>query len=87
MSCFSSLLSKANIIHDVGIMDHCNSVSPEMVVLFDEMVDMLSVYKQDISITEEELALKVIQEVGPAGEYLTHEHTNKYFKNIWYPQF
>jgi len=86
MSCFSTILSKADLVHDVGIMDHCNSLSPEMVVLFAEIIDMLSVYRKGIAVNSEELALEVIAEVGPAGHYLTHDHTNENFRNIWYPE-
>lgn len=87
MSCFSSMLSRADLIHDVGIMDHCNSLSPEMVVLYNEILDMLSVYRRGVPVNSDELALEVIDEVGAAGHYLTHSHTSKNFKNIWYPEF
>lgn len=87
MSCFSTLLSKANIIHDVGIMDHCNSVSPELVVLADEIIEMLKSFSRGVEVNQDTLALEVIREIQPGGHYLTSEHTANNFKTVWYPQF
>jgi trimethylamine--corrinoid protein Co-methyltransferase len=87
MEIFSTLMSKANLIHDVGVMDHCNSVSPELVVLADEIIEGLGHYAGGIEVNEEELALDVINKVGHAGHYLNEAHTIQNFKKIWYPNF
>lgn len=86
MFCFAALLSRANLVHDVGVMDHCNNVSPEMVVLADEIIEMLKHFVQGVRVTGEDLALDVIKEVGPGGHFLTTEHTARNFKTVWYPQ-
>lgn len=83
----STLLSKANIIHDVGVMDHCNSVSPEMVVLADEIIEGLKHYVMGVEVNDTELALDVIEKVGPGGHYLDEEHTSDNFRKVWYPQY
>ncbi|KJS89170.1 trimethylamine methyltransferase family protein, partial [Desulfosporosinus sp. BICA1-9] len=85
MELFSTMLSKANIVHDVGVMDHCNSVSPELVVLADEIIEGLKHYIQGVQVNTEELALDVIMEVGPGGHFLTNLHTLSNFKKVWYP--
>ncbi|TGE39206.1 trimethylamine methyltransferase [Desulfosporosinus fructosivorans] len=85
MELFSTMLSKANIVHDVGVMDHCNSVSPELVVLADEIIEGLKHYTQGVQVNTEELALDVIKEVGPGGHFLTNIHTLNNFKKVWYP--
>jgi len=82
---FATLLSKANIVHDVGVMDHCNSVSPEMVVLVDELVEGLKHFAGGVEVSSEELALDVIGKVGPGGHYLNETHTRKHFRKVWYP--
>ncbi len=84
---FSTLLSKANIIHDVGIMDHCNSVSPELVVLADEVIEGLKHYAAGISTDESDFAMDVIEAVGPGSSYLCEEHTLDNFKSVWYPRY
>jgi trimethylamine--corrinoid protein Co-methyltransferase len=37
-----------------------------------------------IDVNEETLALDLIDEVGPGGEFLTSEHTLRYFRENWY---
>jgi trimethylamine--corrinoid protein Co-methyltransferase len=81
---FSSMLSKANLIHDVGVADHCNNVCPELVVLSDEIIETIQHYTQGIAVDSQELALGVIKKVGPGGAYLTEDHTMKNFKKIYY---
>lgn len=83
---FSTLLSKAHIIHDVGVMDHCNSVSPELVVLANEIIESYSHYSSGVRVEEEDFAMDVIEEVGHGGEYMTNMHTLTSFKEVWYPE-
>lgn len=85
MQIFSTMLSKAHIIHDVGIMDHCKSVSPELVVLANEIIEGLKCYTAGIDVTDETFAMNIIEKVGPGGHYLTEIHTNKNFRQVWYP--
>lgn len=86
MYCFAALLSKANLVHDVGVLDHCINVSPEMVVLADEIIEMLKHFVQGVKVNDEELALEIIRDVGPGGHFLATEHTASKFRTIWYPQ-
>lgn len=85
MQIFSTMLSKAHIIHDVGVMDHCKSVSPELVVLANEIIEGLKHYVAGIDTAEEDFAMEVMAKVGPGGHYLTQKHTNKNFRQVWYP--
>ncbi len=86
MEIFSSLLSKANIVHDIGVMDHCNSVGPELVVLANEIIEGLKHYSQGIEVNDETIALDVIKGVGHGGHYMTDKHTYENFKRMWYPE-
>jgi len=86
MELFSTSLSKANIVHDIGVMDHCNSVSPAMVVLASEIINQMKSYNKGVEVTDETIAFEVIKDVGFGGHYLQHEHTYSNFKNIWYPE-
>jgi trimethylamine--corrinoid protein Co-methyltransferase len=68
-------------------MDHCNSVSPEIVVLANEIIEGLGHYSRGVPVETSDFALDVISRVAPGGHYLGEEHTLKNFKNIWYPKF
>lgn len=86
MEIFSTLLSKANLIHDVGVADHCNSVCPELVVLSDEIVEMLGHYSQGVTVDREALweDLALIQKVGPGSHFIHEMHTMQHFRMIHY---
>jgi trimethylamine:corrinoid methyltransferase-like protein len=77
-------LSKANLVHDVGVANHCNNVCPELVVLSDEIIEMIKHYSRGIEVNAKELTLELIEKVGPGGAYLTEEHTLENFKEIFY---
>jgi trimethylamine--corrinoid protein Co-methyltransferase len=85
MEIFSTILSKANIVHDVGVADHCNSVCPELVVLADEIIEMLKHYSQGVPVDNDALVMEVIEKVGPGGQYLNEPHTMQNFRNVFYP--
>lgn len=87
MEIFSTMLSKANLVHDVGVSDHCNSVSPELVVLCDEIIEMLKHYTRGVTVDDESLCLGTIEKVGPAGAYLNQPHTMQNFRRIHYSPF
>jgi trimethylamine--corrinoid protein Co-methyltransferase len=59
---------------------------PEMIVATDEIVAMLPYLVGPFSVTEEDLAVDVFADVGPGGEYVTHEHTFAHFREVWYPE-
>ena len=82
MSIMSALLSKANLIHDLGLMGHGESTSPEMLVLSDELIGMLHPFRRGIEVSEKTLAHQVIAEVGPGGHFLTHKHTMSNFRML-----
>ena len=84
---FSTLLSKANLVHDIGVSDHCRSVNPELVLLCDELISMLRAYTQGVEVNDETLALTVIEQVGPGGAYLSEMHTLERCRDIFYPSF
>ena len=85
MEIFSTLLSRANIIHDIGVADHCNSVNPELVVLCDEIIENLKHYVRGVEVNDETLALEVIEKIAPAGAYLNEPHTIQNFRSVFYP--
>lgn len=87
-SILTSTLNGANIIHDLGYLESGSTSSLESIVLADEIVSMVKRITSGIRISEETLALKVIDRVGPGGNFLIDEHTLHNFKTAhWYPRF
>jgi len=86
MSVLMTAFSKANMAHDVGLMYHGTIISPYLLVLFDEMINMVRPMRRGIKMDKEQIALEVIKNVGPGGQYVSEEHTFKYFRDFWYPE-
>jgi trimethylamine--corrinoid protein Co-methyltransferase len=78
-------LSGADFVHDVGLMNHGLMISPELMVLSNEIVDMAKVAMGGIEINEDTLPLDLIERVGPRGNFLSEKHTLKHFRKFWVP--
>jgi trimethylamine--corrinoid protein Co-methyltransferase len=79
-------LCGANLVHDVGYVESGLTCSCEMIVTCDEVIGFARRLLRGIEITPETLALDVIDEVGPGGEFVTTDHTLQHFKECWYPR-
>ena len=85
-SCLNAAMSGADMVHDNGWLDSATLVSPEYMVLVDEIIAMTDQYMQGIGLDQERMALDVIDQVGPGGHFLMEEHTMSHFRDIWYPR-
>ena len=81
-----SALTGADLVHDVGMMYHATMVSPELMVLGSEIIDMVKVLMGGIEINDETLPLDLIERLGPKSNYLTESHTMKHFRKFWVPR-
>jgi len=87
LSILSAGLSGANLIHDVGFLESAMVGSHEMVVMSDEVVGMVKRFLSGVRVNEETLALGVVKEVGPGGNFLAHEHTARNLRTeLWFPK-
>jgi len=73
-----------NLIHDVGYVEGGVTGSYEMVLLSDELIGEVRRFLQGVDVTEETMSVKVLDEVGPGGNFLIHPHTLKHFKTSIY---
>ncbi len=80
----TAALTGGNMIHDVGYLEQGLTSSMEMMVATNEIVDRVKRILRGIPVTDETKALDVIEDVGPGGHYLEHDHTYTRFKDlIW----
>ena len=78
-------LSGINVVlHSAGILETYMVASYEKFILDDDICGMCKRIKQGERITAERLAVDLIREVGPGGEYLTNEHTFSNFRREFY---
>jgi trimethylamine--corrinoid protein Co-methyltransferase len=82
----TALLSRTNLIHDVGYLEAGLITSPEMMVFTADMIGMMRHFTDGFNVNADELALDVIHAVGPGGNYLGEDHTVRHFREMWQPQ-
>jgi trimethylamine--corrinoid protein Co-methyltransferase len=79
-------LSGANLVHDVGYVESGMTCSYEMIVISDETIGFVRRLLGGIELSPETLALDEIDTVGPGGDFLTGQHTQRHFRECWYPR-
>lgn len=85
LTLFTDALFGANLVHDLGYLESGLSGSLAQLVICDEIVSWLEAFMKGIEINDETLALDLIDEIGPDGQYLDNEHTYENFRKRWYP--
>jgi trimethylamine--corrinoid protein Co-methyltransferase len=79
-------LAGANMISGAGMMDFESCLSYEKLVIDAEIIGMAKRYVAGIDGRQTPIALEVIQELGHDGNYLSHPHTMKWFREeMYYP--
>jgi trimethylamine--corrinoid protein Co-methyltransferase len=81
--CTAALVG-GNMIHDVGYLEQGLTSSMDMMVASNEIIDRAKRILRGVPVTDDSKALHVIDEVGPGGHYLDHDHTYDRFRDeIW----
>ena len=83
-SVLMSALYGGNLIHDVGYMESGLLTSLEALVVADELIGQTKRIIRGIEVTEESLAVDVIKNVGPGGNFLSERQTFDKFKTEWW---
>ena len=81
-SIITAMLSRANVIHDVGFLEYGNTSSLEMVTMANELIAMSRFFNRGILINQDTLALEAIERVvkgNPGSIFLTDDHTFEHF--------
>jgi trimethylamine--corrinoid protein Co-methyltransferase len=80
-------LSGENLIHDVGYIESGLTASWDSIVMCNDLIGAAKRVVDGFELSEETLALEVIDRVGPSGHYLTDPHTIANFRQeIWMPK-
>ena len=87
MGMLFNALAGINLTKVLGTMASGLYGSQEMLVICNEIARMIRCILEGVEVNEETLAVDVIQEVGFHGNYLTHPHTARVFKDeFFFPQ-
>jgi len=85
-SLLSAVLAGANLIHDLGILSQGLCITPGFHLVNDEIISMVKKFAKGVEVSEKTLCLDLIDAIGPGGNYITHEHTCRHFKEMWMPR-
>ena len=83
----TAMLSRCNLIHDVGYLEFGNTSSLEMVTMANELIAMCRFFVQGIPVDENTLALDALERVAtgdPGSIFLMDDHT---FENFMQAQY
>ena len=84
ISLLTALLHGANIVHDVGFMDAGMQGSLPLIAMCNDFLGFIRAMTSGVVVNQETLALDVIDELGPTGNYLSHDHTMKHYREAYY---
>ena len=73
------------IVQCMGVLDAIMTTSYEKFIIDEELIKRMVRIKQGIEVSEAELALEIIQEIGHDGTYLTHQSTFEKCRSRWMP--
>ncbi len=85
MSLWGSVMGHANLVnHAAGWLEGGLTASFEKLIIDAEMLQMMAEYLRPIEVTEDELALDSIAEVGPGGHHFGTSHTLERYETAFY---
>jgi trimethylamine--corrinoid protein Co-methyltransferase len=85
MSLAVETFSGSHIIHDLGYLESGLTFSFEQLLLCNEIVSWLKAYSSEVEISDDSIALDLIAELGPEGDFLNTDHTLRRYAERWYP--
>ena len=85
MNILMSAMAGANYIHEAaGMLESGLTISLQSYILANDIIGMAYRVLDGITVDEEHLALDCIKRIGPAGNYISDEHTSKYMRNEFF---
>ena len=79
-------LSGPDIVHDLGYLESGLTGSLAQLAVCDEIVAWLRHLEAPLDTGDEALALDLIDDVGPDGQYLATRHTARHCRELYYPR-
>ncbi|NLA27081.1 MAG: hypothetical protein GX878_06755 [Firmicutes bacterium] len=87
-NCFAGLmpvLTRTSILNGAGTLNGSKIFSLQELIMDAEIYSIIAKVAEGIEVTEETLAVDLIKEIGPGGNFLAAKHTRKHMGKIWRP--
>ncbi len=85
LTMLADVITGGNLIHDLGYLESGLTYSFAQLAICDQMVDWIKAFFREVEVSKDTLALDQIASVGAGGSYLNTPHTQKHFRETWYP--
>jgi trimethylamine--corrinoid protein Co-methyltransferase len=79
-------LAGGQIVHDLGYLESGLSGSLAQLAICDEIVGWIRHLTREIEVGDETLALDLIDQLGPEGQFVGTAHTRRHFAGHFYPR-
>ncbi|MEW6716201.1 MAG: trimethylamine methyltransferase family protein [Chloroflexota bacterium] len=87
LSTFMACVVMSDMLLGIGLLHGSRIWSFAQMLMDCEIFSIVHQMMQGIVIEDETLAIEAITAVGPGGNFLAHEHTRKYMREVFLPQF
>jgi trimethylamine--corrinoid protein Co-methyltransferase len=87
LSAFMAAAVGSDMLLGAGLLHGSRIWSYEQLLLDTEIAGIVQSMLRGIPLDDEALALDVIREVGPGGDYLTSTHTRTHMRSLWQTRF
>lgn len=85
LSMLGTALAGGHLVHDSGYLESGLTGSLVQLAMCDELASWIRAAIRPLDLSDEALALDLIDELGPEGSYLEADHTIRHFRERWYP--
>jgi len=87
MTLTTSILTGADIITGLGGLNSANAMSPELLVIDNEIIEAILRIARGFEVNDDTLAVDIIRKVGPGGHFLAQRHTLEHYRmETWIPK-
>ncbi|MEW6265115.1 MAG: trimethylamine methyltransferase family protein [Thermodesulfobacteriota bacterium] len=76
-------LGEVKVFGGVGQLETVNAISPTQLVIDNDILGMIRKVRRGINWDDDNLAAEVIAQVGPGGEFMTHDHTYRHCRDAF----
>jgi trimethylamine--corrinoid protein Co-methyltransferase len=83
-SIFNAMLSRNNLVHDVGYLEFGTTSSMELIIMVDEIIDMCRRFMAGIPVNENTLAMEAIGRAKARGGFIDDDHTLENWREAQY---
>jgi trimethylamine--corrinoid protein Co-methyltransferase len=87
LSTFMASIVVSDMLLGAGLLHGSRIWSFEQLLMDCEIFRIVQKTLAGICVDEETLALDVIHNVGPGGNFLTQKHTRRHMRDVWVPEF